>query len=294
MNACPFFGKCGGCRLDFSEAGYRAEKLKLLGDAKPDEIVWIEDKRRRAEFSFLDGEIGFFARGTNDIVPIAVCPMLCEEINAALRGLPTLPGTGGVLITKCDNGIAIDVNSSVRFYPPELKDADAGRVTWNNRIVRDGNPLVFGRMFRPNGFLQPTKEGENVLRIFTAMHARGKIADLFCGIGTLTMGLDADGFDIFDNGQGNIRNLFRNPLSAKELRKYDAIVLDPPRAGAKEQCIRIAKASAPVVYVSCNPKTWARDRKILENTGYKCVHLVAVDQFPGSTHWELASAFEKR
>jgi 23S rRNA (uracil1939-C5)-methyltransferase len=70
--------------------------------------------------------------------------------------------------------------------------------------------------------------------------------------------------------------------------------LDPPRAGAKEQCAEIAKVRAPVVYISCNPETWARDKAILESGGYECARVVAVDQFAGSAHWELASAFYKQ
>ena len=88
------------------------------------------------------------------------------------------------------------------------------------------------------------------------------------------------------------RDLFRRPLMPDELKSFDAIVLDPPRAGAEAQVDEIAQAQRPVIaYVSCNPVTFARDAKTLVNAGYTLEWVQVVDQFRWSTHTELAARF---
>jgi 23S rRNA (uracil1939-C5)-methyltransferase len=88
------------------------------------------------------------------------------------------------------------------------------------------------------------------------------------------------------------RDLFRNPLQPDELNRFGAILLDPPRAGAREQVAHIAASTvARVVYVSCNPSSWARDAATLLAGGYRLMELRPVGQFRWSTHVELASLF---
>ena len=88
------------------------------------------------------------------------------------------------------------------------------------------------------------------------------------------------------------RDLFRNPLMAEELNKFGAVLLDPPRAGARDQVARIAESTvARVVYISCNPSSWARDAATLCAAGYRLVELRPVGQFRWSSHVELASLF---
>ncbi|MGZ3256521.1 MAG: class I SAM-dependent RNA methyltransferase, partial [Croceibacterium sp.] len=88
------------------------------------------------------------------------------------------------------------------------------------------------------------------------------------------------------------RDLFRNPMRAEELHGFDGVVLDPPRAGAREQVAQIAQSGvARVVYVSCNPSSWARDAAVLRDAGYRLAELRPVGQFRWSTHVELASLF---
>ncbi len=100
------------------------------------------------------------------------------------------------------------------------------------------------------------------------------------------------------NGAGRVhamhRDLFRNPLQAAELNRFDAVLLDPPRAGAKAQIAEIAQSDvARVVYVSCNPSSWARDAAVLAEAGYNLARLRPVGQFRWSTHVELVSLFER-
>ena len=90
------------------------------------------------------------------------------------------------------------------------------------------------------------------------------------------------------------RDLFRRPLLASELKPFDAIVFDPPRAGAREQVTEIAKSIVPrLVGVSCNPTSFARDAAILRDGGYQLDWVQPVDQFRHAAHIELVAGFSK-
>ena len=307
MNCCPFFDKCGGCKFDFAAADYRDKKLATLPNLPSTALpVWIDSGlRRRADFCFAGGLFGFYETGTKNIVPVTNCPNLLMEINAILPDLARLPwaGTGACLVTLCDNGIDVNITSSVPYVTPEFRRAAEKlpviRVTWNNKIIFEkAKPLVSfdntATEFPPNAFLQPTVAGANILRDMVVRAADGakRIADLFCGLGNFTFALGADGFDIV--GTGAKRDLFKNPLTVGMLNSYDCVVMDPPRAGADAQCQELAKSNVSrVIYVSCNPKTFQRDMNTLARGGYSVKTLIPVDQFVGSTHWEIFSVFEK-
>jgi 23S rRNA (uracil1939-C5)-methyltransferase len=91
-----------------------------------------------------------------------------------------------------------------------------------------------------------------------------------------------------------LRDLYRDPLSARELGDFDAVVLDPPRAGAAEQSERLAKSKVPVVIaVSCNPATLARDARTLIDGGYRMGPVTPIDQFLFSSHIEAVTVFRR-
>lgn len=168
--------------------------------------------------------------------------------------------------------------------------------------------------FPPGAFLQATLDGEQALVAAAREWLAGcaTVADLFAGLGTFAFALaglqtkvlaveaarDAHLACKAAAGQAQLpvhalhRDLFRNPLLAEELNRFDAVLLDPPRAGAREQVERLAEASVPrVVYISCNPSSWARDAATLVESGYRLAELRPVGQFRWSTHVELASLF---
>lgn len=90
------------------------------------------------------------------------------------------------------------------------------------------------------------------------------------------------------------RDLFRRPLMPDELAAFDAVVIDPPRAGAEAQVIEIARSEVPVVAaVSCNPVTFARDARIMVAGGYAIDWIEVVDQFRWSAHVEIAARFSR-
>lgn len=167
----------------------------------------------------------------------------------------------------------------------------------------------------PGSFLQATADGEEVLVSCAREWLDGvkTVADLFAGLGTFAFALagpakvlaaeaSRDAHLACKAAAGSSgrpvhalhRDLFRNPLQLDELNRFGGIVLDPPRAGAREQVKLIADSTVPrVVYISCNPSSWARDAATLVDGGYRLTHLRPVGQFRWSTHVELASLFVK-
>jgi 23S rRNA (uracil1939-C5)-methyltransferase len=94
--------------------------------------------------------------------------------------------------------------------------------------------------------------------------------------------------------QAEVRDLFRRPLVAPELKRIDAVVFDPPRQGAEAQARELAKSAVPIVVaVSCNPATFTRDARILVDGGYRLVAATPVDQFRHSAHVEIVAKLER-
>jgi 23S rRNA (uracil1939-C5)-methyltransferase len=174
-------------------------------------------------------------------------------------------------------------------------------------VTLSGVPVAF-----PTGaFLQATRDGEEVLTASARewLADASRVADLFAGLGTFAFALDASAVAVEAARDAHLacrqaaaraqrpieaahRDLFRNPLRAEELRGFDGVVLDPPRAGAREQVAQIAQSGvARVVYISCNPSSWARDGAMLKDAGFRLAELRPVGQFRWSTHVELASLF---
>jgi 23S rRNA (uracil1939-C5)-methyltransferase len=167
----------------------------------------------------------------------------------------------------------------------------------------------------PGAFLQATADAEErMLADSSAWLGDARIvADLFAGLGTFAFGL-REGRKVLAveaeqaahlackaagaRAGGQVlalhRDLFRSPLQPAELNRFDAVLLDPPRAGARAQVAEIAASTlARVVYVSCNPSSWARDAAVLTEAGFRLTKLRAVGQFRWSTHVELVSLFER-
>lgn len=196
------------------------------------------------------------------------------------------------------------------------------RLTWGDEVValraqpmqRMGKALV---ALPPGAFLQATAEGEAALLagVRDAIGPARRIADLFAGCGTFALPLaeqsevlavegDAAMTGALEKGwrqaQGlkkvtvQTRDLFRRPLEPDEFKGIDAVVIDPPRAGAEAQVDRLAKAKVPVIAaVSCNPVTFARDARILTLAGYHLDWVQVVDQFRWSAHVELVARFSR-
>ncbi|OJU17351.1 MULTISPECIES: class I SAM-dependent RNA methyltransferase [unclassified Sphingomonas] len=165
----------------------------------------------------------------------------------------------------------------------------------------------------PAAFLQATREGEAALvaAMREAVAGAPTVADLFAGLGTFALTLPAkvyaaegarDAILSLKAGAARAqrpvftehRDLYRRPLTTTELDRFAAVVLDPPRAGAREQAQALAESKVPVIgYVSCNPSSFARDAKMLVDGGYVLEWVQPVGQFRWSTHVELAARFTR-
>ncbi|WP_045393502.1 class I SAM-dependent RNA methyltransferase [Falsirhodobacter sp. alg1] len=196
------------------------------------------------------------------------------------------------------------------------------RLTWGGETVALRNPpqQQFGaaRVAPPAGsFLQATKAGEASLLAFVqgVVGDSRRIVELFAGAGTFTLPMaetaevhavegDAGMIAALDRGwraaQGlkrvtsEARDLFRRPLDAQELKGFDAIVIDPPRAGAQAQVAALADCKVPrMAMLSCNPVTFARDARILLEAGWKLGRITVIDQFRWSPHVELGAQFTR-
>ncbi|WP_299608425.1 class I SAM-dependent RNA methyltransferase [uncultured Tateyamaria sp.] len=194
------------------------------------------------------------------------------------------------------------------------------RLTWEDELigmrVPPAQPMGKARVVPPPGaFLQATEHGQQTLTDLVAETVGNakSVADLFAGCGTFALPLaqtaevlavegSADMMASLDAGwrqaQGlkrivtETRDLFRRPLLPDELARYDAVVIDPPRAGAAAQIAELAIAQVPVIaHVSCNPQTFARDAETLIKAGYVLDRVQPVDQFRWSAHVELVGAF---
>jgi 23S rRNA (uracil1939-C5)-methyltransferase len=165
------------------------------------------------------------------------------------------------------------------------------------------------------GFLQATADGEAALlgSVREIVGEAKMVADLFSGLGTFALPLSTSAKVLAAEGARDAilslkaaagqagrpivadhRDLFRRPYTAAELSRFGAVVLDPPRAGAKEQAAELAKAELPrIAYVSCNPATFARDAKMLVDGGWRLDWIRPVGQFRWSTHVELAASFSR-
>ena len=148
--------------------------------------------------------------------------------------------------------------------------------------------------------------------VFDAVGSKANVADLYAGCGAFALplaeagkivtafeGIVAQTAAIRNASEGlaiavETRDLARQPLRVEELAAYDAVVLDPPRAGAAAQTLFLAAGEVPrIVYVSCNPATFARDARVLMDGGYALDAVQPVDQFLWSSHVELASVFRR-
>jgi 23S rRNA (uracil1939-C5)-methyltransferase len=191
---------------------------------------------------------------------------------------------------------------------------------WEPMVERRPARVLFGKVavaLPPGAFLQATKQAEDILvgEAVRAIDGAKRVADLFSGAGAFTFPLAArsqvhavdgdkaliaslrraaDAAGIGSRVTTDVRDLIKRPLVADELKKFDAVVFDPPRAGASSQAGRITAARIPlVVAVSCNPATFARDAKLLTDGGYIVETVIPVDQFLWTAHLELVAVFRR-
>lgn len=243
---------------------------------------------------------------------------------------PLLPKRDNVRVgvTMMSSGLDIAIEGIKKTLSPDVRTEFArtagalrvARVSVNGDVVFEALPasLTFGSaevVIPPGVFIQAVHEAELAMtaRIVAAVGTAKSVADLFCGVGAFTFPLAIRAkVTAYDSDQralsalqaavkrtsgikpivAHVRDLFREPLSTLELNAFDAIVFDPPRAGAEAQAQRIAKSTVKtVVAVSCNPATLARDARHLIDGGYVLQRVTPIDQFEYSPHIEAVAVF---
>lgn len=275
--------------------------------------------------------IGFNAEKSNRIVDMHECHVLRPELFALIEPLRLLLGrllppkrTGEVQLTLVDQGVDLLLRGvsaeGLRSVEELTSFASAHRLA---RLAVDGGagpetiyepqPATVTLSGRPvafpiGGFLQATRDGELALveSVRDVISKANAVADLFAGVGTFALAAGAsyaaeasrDSAAALKRAAPAMavehRDLYRRPLDTAELKRFDAVILDPPRAGAAEQVRSLAGSPVPrIAYVSCNPATFARDAKTLTDGGYSLEWVRPVGQFRWSTHVELVACFTR-
>ena len=262
-----------------------------------------------------------------DALIVAALPLLKEMAKIAMPGRTS----GRLVVTKLDHGLDVSFDNGHKMLHADDRQALA-KLCKTGRIIRlivagdmvvthESPSLTLGGVAvdpPPSIFLQAVPQAESLLidLVMAALPAKAKrVADLFCGIGTFALPL-ARKVQVFavDSDKRALaaleaatrhatglkpievrtRDLFREPLSPKELENFDAVVFDPPRAGAAEQVERIARSKVRhVIAVSCAPTTLARDAKTLIDAGFTMGPVTPIDQFLYSPHTEAVVVFKR-
>ena len=196
------------------------------------------------------------------------------------------------------------------------------RITWNGDLLAQFSPptIIFNKLavtIEPETFLQATEQGQEALikNVLDSVKGASNVVDLFSGCGTFSLPIAKYAkilaVDKSENMLSIITNawrknhglkeivcraqdLFKNPILKDELKLFDTVIIDPPRSGAEVQINEIATSSITrVSSVSCNPKTFSRDARILIDSGFTLDWVQPIDQFLWSSHIEIVSQFSR-
>lgn len=331
---CPHVDHCGGCtHQTMDPSTYIQWKMSLFQEAlgplltfTPDFTSVSPNSRIRATLHASPQQkgkgirLGFYGQRSRDIVDMHSCRILHPRLLALLpwlRDVLKIQVTVDIHMLLSDNGIDLYM-PQIDHFPHD--HPDVCRVTTKkDTLTKAPVTLTFGTIpvsISPGGFTQATLEGGNqILRTVESYATGKKIVDLFTGSGALSLPLAKLGHQVLgvDNERAaianlqsaarqhqlttltaEVRDLYKYPLSAKELSPFHTVVLDPPRPGALAQIKEIAQSRVrTVVYVSCNPQSFAKDAQHLSNHGFtlKAAHII--DQFLWTKHLESVVLLER-
>jgi 23S rRNA (uracil1939-C5)-methyltransferase len=255
----------------------RPELLALVAPTRSLLATLLQPKRAaEVQLTLIDGGVDLLLKGVE------------ADGLAAIEALTSFAAEHRLARLSLDRGLG----------PETLYEPEPATVTLSGTAV----------VFLVGGFLQATEDGEVALveNVREAVKGMRAIADLFAGLGTFALATGAafaaeasrDAASALKRAAPSVsvehRDLYRRPLSPDELKRFDAVILDPPRAGATEQVRALAGSDVGrIAYVSCNPATFARDAKTLADEGYALDWVRPVGQFRWSTHVELAACFTR-
>jgi len=360
---CRFFNKCGGCfYLDLSDSEYQKIKIEnlkkdlvdILGSMNKEgdndvlqklDFFSVGAESRRKIVLQLDNKnkLGFFAKGSKDLVAIDACYVAQKEISLLILPLQSIFSNfetnvvSQISITAFDNilDVVFICARELNFSQTQtiMGFARTFKINVSYRLKNKITPILIlqqNQIFYPNFkidlgsdiFIQATKNGLHKITKIISDFIKNKfdkkiiVADIYTGFGAYSFGIveltkEIHAFEGSEemaqsiaknatkNGFNNRvkiehRDLMLYPVSERELLKFDLAIINPPRNGAGPQIHKIANSELQnLIYVSCNPKTFARDAKILIDSGFKITKLVAIDQFYSSLHLEVVGVFER-
>ena len=275
---------------------------------------------------------GYMEPRSHTLLDIDACPILEHALAPSFdigRALGAKLGDCDVAVTATLTGLDVSVKAERAIVEQEHRKLAGfvsalalARLTVNGEVIATAVPprVRIGKAevaLPPGGFLQATALGEETLaRLVLEGVGKAKVvADLFCGIGPFALRLaERARVEAYDSDRPAIaalnaavkatpglkpvtaaaRDLFREPLVPNEMKAFDAVVFDPPRAGAEAQARQLARSKVKtVVAVSCDAGSFARDAEILIGGGYALKTVTAVDQFKWSSHVETVALFTR-
>ncbi|OUS16833.1 23S rRNA (uracil-5-)-methyltransferase RumA [Rhodospirillales bacterium 47_12_T64] len=295
-------------------AAARGKKIDLgFHERESHQIVDVKDCK------ILTSDLGQILPPMRELLKILLGP---DQSKADITVIGASAGLDVLVVT--DAKLTLEGREAITVFAETNKVA---RFAWGRPksepepvAIRDKPIQLFGDVpvLPPEGaFLQPSQEGQDILTRLVMDYLPEEaetVADLFSGCGTFTFPLSKKAHvhavegderaitaltsasrrnDTDHKITTDCRDLVKDPVTADELEGGDCVVLDPPRTGAKEQCYELAQSDIrTIIYVSCNPNTFARDARILVESGYSLKEVTPVDQFVWSGHLETVACFE--
>jgi 23S rRNA (uracil1939-C5)-methyltransferase len=300
------------------KAGFGTDCVKTI-------VTFPADSRRRVDLKVKNGAIGFHAGRSHTIVDMEECkvmePALFDVVMRIKNQLSGLPDVTALQINGVDNGydIAVDGKGDISVDVPEIRRLSVREGAGFRTVCRKGAvTLALGDItvdVPPGAFLQASHAAQVWMThlVIEAVKTAGNVLDLFAGIGTYAFPVSESASVTAVEGdkamveamrdaakkhvpgrkfRAQRRDLFSSPLDAGELAGFEAVIINPPRAGAKAQAMQLAVSRVKkIVMVSCNPATFTRDARILREGGYRLHDVIPVDQFAYSPHLELVAEF---
>ena len=297
----------------------RRASLRAARDGRRITIGFAESGSHKlidlAMCEILDPRLFALVEPLRALLPLVLADKRAAHVRMSLidQGVDLLLENVGVSGLAADEGLR-DFSAAQGLARLTIDEGDGQQTRWEPEPAT----MTFGGVpvaFPPFAFLQATPDGEAALLevVREALPPGGAVADLFSGLGTFALGVGKERPVYAAEGARDLmlslkvaanraqrrmvvdhRDLFRRPLVPEELNRFAAVIIDPPRAGAREQVMQLAASVVPVIaYVSCNPASFARDAAHLVASGYVLDKVKPVGQFRWSTHVELAAVFRR-
>ena len=315
---CKYYDSCGGCNfLHTSYENERNIKIKYLEKLFNRKIEYLNTRiinnyRNKVTLHVLNGKLGYYNDNSHELCVIDDCLLLDPKINLKINELNkmNLKNISEIMIRCINNKIMINLTGNIKEF-----NIDCDSLYINNKYIMGDKYLIdeinnYKFSIYPNSFYQVNKEGMTSIynKALTYIKSDKSLLDLYCGTGTIGIWMH----NKFDNVLGieinkdsiknaninkelnNIKNIEFKCDDAKNIKKkYDSIIVDPPRNGLSKEVIKYLNDSNSnqIVYISCNPNTLKRDIELLNI--YEIKNLSCCDMFPRTKHIEMICVLER-